>query len=202
MHGVGLPVQFRLVQIAGESDEQVIDRIARGDREAVRVLYRRYGSLVYGLAVQVVGDGPAAEEVAQDVFLRVWEKAGTYIAEKAKVSTWLMRITRNRAIDVVRQRGPAGRRPEQVWDDLASAADPASPDPAERAARAQCDEDVHVAVSALPDDQRRALTLAFFQGLTHQGIADALGEPLGTVKTRIRDAVRKLRGAIDEECAP
>jgi len=190
------------MQAGDESDEEVIDRVARGDHQAVRALYRRYGRLVYGLALQVVGDSSAAEEVAQDVFMRAWEKAGTYRAEKAKVSTWLMRITRNRAIDVVRQRGPAGSRSTSAWDDLASAADPAASDPVERAARAQCDEDLRTALTALPDEQRRALDLAFFKGLTHQGIAEALREPLGTVKTRIRDAMRKLRGSIAEECAP
>lgn len=189
------------MRVGDESDEQVIDRISRGDREAVRALYRRYGRLVYGVALQVVRDPSAAEEVAQDVFMRAWEKAGTYRAEKAKVSTWLMRITRNRAIDVVRQRGPAGSQ-TSTWDDLASAADPAAPDPGERAARSECDEDLRTAVAGLPDEQRVALDLAFFKGLTHQGIAEALREPLGTVKTRIRDAMRKLRGSIAAECAP
>jgi RNA polymerase sigma-70 factor (ECF subfamily) len=202
MHASGLRVLSTIVQAVGESDEQVIGRIARGDRAAVRVLYERYARLVYGLAVQVVGDGPSAEEVAQDVFVRVWEKAGTYAAEKAKVSTWLMRITRNRAIDTVRRRGPAGVRPSKAWDDFASLADPAATDPAQLSAQTQCDEELRAAVSALPDEQRRALDLAFFQGLTHTAIAGALGEPLGTVKTRIRDAMRKLRGAIDQECAP
>jgi RNA polymerase sigma-70 factor (ECF subfamily) len=202
MHEVRHAVQSLSMLGGDESDEEVIDRIARGDREAVRTLYHRYGRLVYGLALQVVGESSAAEEVAQDVFMRAWEKAGNYRVEKAKVSTWLMRITRNRAIDVVRQRGPAGSRTTSAWDDLASAADPAAPDLAERAARTECDEDLRTALAALPDEQRRALDLAFFKGLTHQGIAEALREPLGTVKTRIRDAMRKLRGSIAEECAP
>jgi RNA polymerase sigma-70 factor, ECF subfamily len=203
MQDGSLRVQFLPVQAAEASDEQVIDRISRGDREAVRVLYRRYGRLVYGLAVQVVGDGPSAEEVAQDVFLKVWEKAGTFSAEKAKVSTWLMRITRNRAIDAARRAARPDRRPAQVWDETVPAApDPASPDPARLQLRDECDEDLHAALAALPGEQRRALDLAFFRGLTHAQIAQSLAAPLGTVKTRIRDAMRKLREAIDEECAP
>jgi RNA polymerase sigma-70 factor (ECF subfamily) len=190
------------MQAAEPSDQELLDLIARGNQQAVRALYGRYGRLVHGMALQVLGDESAAEEVTQDVFLRVWEKAGTYHAEKAKVSTWLMRVARNRAIDVARQRGTASSRTATAWDELESVADTGAPDPAEGASRGHCTEEVRSALAALPDEQRRALGLAFFQGLTHQRIAESLGEPLGTVKTRIRDAMRKLRGSIGEECAP
>jgi len=184
-----------------ESDAAVVVRIARGDRDAVRVLYHRYAGLVFGLATRVLGDSALAEDVAQDVFVNVWKKAGTYRADRATVSTWLMRIARNRAIDVVRRVRPSERRATSAWDDLESASDPA-PGPSDDAARDQCREEVRAAVTALPPDQRRALSLAFFKGLTHREISSLLGEPLGTVKTRIRDAMRKLRGEISEECAP
>jgi RNA polymerase sigma-70 factor, ECF subfamily len=185
-----------------QSDQDIIERISRGEQQAVRVLYARYGRLAYGMALQVLGDESAAEEVTQDVFLRVWEKAGTYRAEKARVSTWLMRIARNRAIDVVRQRGAAANRATTDWDDLESTADEATVDPAEDAARTHCRDEVRAALDTLPKDQRHALSLAFFRGLTHQGIAELLHQPLGTVKTRIRDAMRTLRGSIGEECVP
>jgi RNA polymerase sigma-70 factor (ECF subfamily) len=187
---------------AEESDEELIRRIASAEPDAVRALYQRYGRLVYSLALHTVGDAAAAEEISQDVFMRVWEKAGTYRPEMAKVSTWIARIARNRAIDVLRQRGSSSRREPIAWEDLAEAADPAATDPGDRAAQGFCDEEVRSGLAGLPVDQRTALGLAFFQGLTHQGIAEALHEPLGTVKTRIRDAMRKLRGAIAEECAP
>jgi RNA polymerase sigma-70 factor (ECF subfamily) len=118
------------------------------------------------------------------------------------VSTWLMRIARNRAIDVARQRGSAGNRATAAWDDFESTVDTSSSDPTDDIARSHCRDELRTALATLPDEQRRALALAFFQGLTHSRIAELLGEPLGTVKTRIRDAMRKLRGRIGEECAP
>jgi RNA polymerase sigma-70 factor (ECF subfamily) len=131
----------------------------------------------------------------------VWEKAATYRPDTAKVSTWLMRISRNRAIDVLRSLRSAGRAAPSSSDDLEWAVDPA-PGPQEDAARDHCRDEVRDAVAGLPADQRRALSLAFFKGLTHREISQLVGEPLGTVKTRIRDAMQKLRGQISEECAP
>jgi len=203
----GIPAARRTVESgttqAGEqSDHDLIDSIALGDQQAVSLLYRRYGRLAYGIALRVLGDASAAEEVTQDVFQRVWEKAASYRADKARVSTWLMRIARNRAIDVSRQRGSAGNRETAAWDDFESTVDTLSSDPADDIARSHCRDELRTALATLPDEQRRALTLAFFQGLTHQRIAELLVEPLGTVKTRIRDAMRKLRGSIGEECTP
>jgi RNA polymerase sigma-70 factor, ECF subfamily len=185
-----------------QSDQDLIDVIASGDQQALTVLYRRYGRLAYGMALRVLGEASAAEEVTQDVFQRVWEKAASYRPDRARVSTWLMRIARNRAIDVSRKRGSAGDRATAAWDDFESTADTSSHDPAEHIARSHCRDELRTALATLPDQQRRALALAFLQGLTHRKIAELLGEPLGTVKARIRDAMRKLRGTISEECAP
>ncbi len=182
----------------GASDEELILRISRGDREAVRLLYGRYGRLVYGCALQVVSDAAAAEEVCQDVFLRVWERSGTYQADKGKVVTWLARIARNRAIDVLRARRSRGIVAEAPVDDSISASPGSGSDPGERLWQSLREERVREAVASLPPEQRRALTLAFFHGLTHRQIAEALGEPLGTVKTRIRDAMLKLRARLGE----
>ncbi len=190
------------MQAGEQSDHDLIDSIARGDQQAVGHLYRRYGKLAYGMALRVLGDASAAEEVTQDVFQRVWEKAASYRADKARVSTWLKRIARNRAIDVSRQRGSAGSRATADWDDLESTVDTSSSDPTDDLARSHCRDELRTALATLPDEQRRALALAFFQGLTHSRIAELLDEPLGTVKTRIRDAMRKLRGRIGEECSP
>jgi RNA polymerase sigma-70 factor (ECF subfamily) len=178
-------------------DEELIAQIARAEPEAVRVLYRRYGRLVYSLALHMVGDRNAAEEITQDVFLRVWEKAGTYDPGKAKVLTWLSRIARNQAIDVLRRRSARGERERQTWQHLKLGAESASQDPIQSVELSARREEVRAAIAALPEHQQRALSMAFFQGLTHLQIAERLGEPLGTVKTRIRDAMQKLRDRLD-----
>jgi RNA polymerase sigma-70 factor (ECF subfamily) len=180
-------------------DEELIGQIAQAKSEAVRVLYRRYGRLVYSLALHLVGDRPAAEEITQDVFLRVWEKAGTYDPGKAKVITWLSRIARNRAIDVLRRRYTRGEHEREAWQYLKLGAELADQDPIRSVELSRQREEVRAAVAALPVNQQRALSMAFFQGFTHQQIAEKLGEPLGTVKTRIRDAMQKLRNRLDEK---
>jgi RNA polymerase sigma-70 factor (ECF subfamily) len=182
---------------AGPTDEELISRIMKAEPAAARILYGRYGRLVYSLAQQVVGDTAAAEEVTQDVFLLVWEKAGTYRAEKAKVATWIARIARNRAIDVLRQQRSRDTRSKGAWEELKKAAETPGPDPGDTMETERVHARVREAVSALPADQRDALVLAYFQGLTHQEIAAQLGEPLGTIKTRIRAAMQKLRGMLE-----
>jgi RNA polymerase sigma-70 factor (ECF subfamily) len=180
-------------------DEELIGQIAQASSEAARVLYRRYGRLVYSLAWHMVGDRPAAEEITQDVFMRVWEKAGTYDSGKAKVVTWLSRIARNQAIDVLRRRYTHAEHERETWQHLKLGAELAEQDPIQNVELAHQREVVRAAVAALPESQQRALSLAFFQGLTHQQIAEKLGQPLGTVKTRIRDAMQKLRDRFDEK---
>jgi RNA polymerase sigma-70 factor, ECF subfamily len=179
-------------------DEGLIGLIAERDTDAVRVLYERYGRLVYGLALQVVGDAAAAEEVCQDVFMRVWEKSATYRSDRGKVVTWLARITRNRAIDVLRSQRSRGIGLEQPGDEPAVLPDAEGEDPGDRLWQSFREQEVREAVASLPHDQRHALTLAFFKGMTHSEIAQALGEPLGTVKTRIRDAMVKLRTSLKQ----
>ena len=183
----------------GAADEELITQIAQGDAGAVRVLYARYGRLVFGLAMQIVGDSATAEEVCQDVFMRVWEKSGTYRTDRGKVVTWLARIARNRSIDMLRS-----HRSRQLGQPAGADEEPAAPgtgvvDPGERLLQSFREQEVRAAVAALPRDQRDALSLAFFKGLTHREIALALGEPLGTVKTRIRDAMAKLRSSLGEK---
>ncbi|MGA2479916.1 MAG: sigma-70 family RNA polymerase sigma factor [Spirochaetia bacterium] len=179
-------------------DEDLIDQVAAAQPQAVQTLYQRHGRLVYGIALGILRDPSAAEEVTQDVFLRVWEKAASYTAEKARVITWIMRIARNQSIDALRRRSSRGGARQDSLDDFSRLADPGSPDPGESAALAFRREEVRAALRDLPADQRTALSLAFFQGLTHQQIAEKLGEPLGTVKTRIRDSMRKLRLVLEK----
>jgi RNA polymerase sigma-70 factor (ECF subfamily) len=183
-------------------DEELILRIAGAEQDAVRVLYARYGRLVFSIALHVLGDEPAAEEVTQDVFLRVWEKAGTYDPGKSRPATWLSRIARNRAIDMLREARARGEHLKAVQDELSEDPGRGSPGPAESMELSGQREQVREAVAALPESQRRALTLAFFQGLTHREIAERLGEPLGTVKTRIREAMRRMREQLEQGGGP
>ncbi len=187
--------------MAAEQDDELIRRIAGGDTEAMRELYRRFGRTVYGVALAVCRDALTAEEVTQDVFFRVWRRADAYQPQKAKVATWIARIARNGSIDALRR---ASARPGQARDAdaaLESLLDPRVVDPADAAATAALRLRVRAAAAALPPEQRRVLALGFFGGLTHQEIAERLGSPLGTVKTRMRDALQRLRESLSEEKA-
>jgi RNA polymerase sigma-70 factor (ECF subfamily) len=162
-------------------------------------LYERYSRLVFSLAWNLVGDQATAEEITLDVFTRIWEKAETYRPEQAKVSTWLTSIARYRSIDMLRRRGS---RPEQhsvgfaeLAPDIAFSAD----GPEEAAELAMQQQRVRAAIAALPSDQKQVLALAYFKGYSHREIAEALNQPLGTVKTRIRLAMQKLRDLLLEE---
>jgi len=180
-------------------DTELMRRISRGEADALRELYARHGRLVYGLAWRIVADAEAAEEICQDVFLRAWEKAGTYQHEKAQVRTWLARIARNRAIDLLRRRGAREARARGAWEEMKSAALEAHPDPATPVETDELRSRVSRAILSLPLEQRAALSLAFFQGQTHRQIAEATGEPLGTVKSRIRSAMLKLRDLLERD---
>jgi RNA polymerase sigma-70 factor (ECF subfamily) len=187
------------MDFASLDDETLIRYILHARPEALSALYDRYVRLVFSLALHMLGDAATAEEVTQDVFYRVWEKSATYRPEQAKVATWLTSITRYRAIDILRQRGVRAEQHSIGWEDLSPGFDPPAPDdPAEGAALHIQAQQVRAAVATLPPDQRIALALAFFQGLSHTEIAQHLGEPLGTVKTRIRLGMLKLRDVLKE----
>jgi RNA polymerase sigma-70 factor, ECF subfamily len=170
---------------SSEDDEELLRRIGRGDAEALRQIYRRHGSRVYSLAYHIVRDSSLAEEVTQDVFLRIWEKSTTFVASKAKPLTWLLRITRNRSIDWLRRQKPRQELPEDLE----------SPDagPEDTFFKTSSIAGVRTALAALPVAQRKALSMAYYQGFTHREISQELGEPLGTVKSRIREAFLRLR---------
>ncbi len=179
-------------------DRDLMLRMTRGETQALRELYARHGRLVYGLALRIVGDQETAEEVSQDVFLRAWEKADTYRQEKAQVRTWLARITRNRAIDVLRRRGSREARARDVWEEMKNELE-GRPDRETPAETEELRRRISRAILSLPEEQRAALSLAFFQGQTHRQIAAATGEPVGTVKSRIRGAMLKLRDQLKDE---
>jgi RNA polymerase sigma-70 factor (ECF subfamily) len=171
---------------------------ARTHQDALSELYDRYSRLVFSLALNVVGDHATAEEITLDVFTRVWKSADTYRPEQAKVSTWLTSITRHRSIDVLRRQSS---RPEQHsvgWAEVSPDNVPSTGSPEEAAEIALERQRIRAAMAELPLDQRQALALAYFKGYTHREIAEALEQPLGTVKTRIRLAMHKLRQMLRE----
>ncbi len=195
---------------AEEDDISLIFRIAACPKEktsspgsvredaaaAISELYDRYVRLVFSLANQIVRDEAIAEEITQDVFLQVWNKAATFQPKNGRVISWLASVTRYRAIDVLRRQNA---RPEghhvPIEDDLALGDDP--DDWVELAVDTYLDrQKVHQALLGLPVDQRKALILAFFEGLTQEEISKTLDEPLGTIKTRIRLAMQKLRQSL------
>jgi RNA polymerase sigma-70 factor (ECF subfamily) len=180
-------------------DQALIRLIANAQADALSALYDRYSRLVFSLAFNVVRDHGTAEEITLDVFVRVWEKAQTYRAERAQVSTWLTSITRNRSIDVLRRQGARPEGHSVSWADVMPASVPRVNGPEATSELMLQRQRVRLAIAQLPEEQRQALALAYFGGYKHREIAEALGEPLGTIKTRIRLAMGKLRHALQEE---
>lgn len=169
----------------------LLERIQAGDEDALLALHARYASLVYSVAYRIMNDTMAAEEVTQDTFMRLWHKAALYDAGKGSFVTWLLTIARRIAIDTFRQQR---RDPllETLWID-------SSTEHWENALSANRDGDLprlmKVIIQDLPEEQRQVIELAYFYGMTHSQIAEYIALPLGTVKTRIRLGMEKLRAA-------
>lgn len=181
------------------SDVDLLQAIAAGDSGALGALYDRYGRLIYSLAWTIIRDDAAAEEITQDVFLQVWHKAGTYQPDLGKVTTWLVRVARNRAIDLLRRKNI---RPEASQVSLEEFEFTESEDAVEVEREAEQNFArwrVLDALAQIPEEQRQVLLLAYLKGYSHQQIADLTGEALGTVKTRIRLAMQKLRQLLPED---
>ncbi len=174
------------------ADPELLGRMRLGDESALEALYARYGGLVYTLALRIVGDPELAREVVQDTFLRSWGGRETYDPQRGRVPWWLMGIARNRAIDLLRSRSHQARIRERAAP-LPEISAALSRDPADAviARRAVLD-----ALRELSNGQRMAIELAYYGGLTQTEIADQLGEPLGTIKSRTREAIERLRGLL------
>lgn len=193
------------VDYSSITDETLIHLVRRAHPDALSQLYRRYSGLVFGLALRTVGNRATAEEITLDVFTRVWQKAETYRAEQGKVSTWLMGITRNLAIDTLRRQNVRSEQYSVSWSDISVHADISAhatqddnqPELATELTMQQ--ESIRAAVAQLPPEQQQVLGLAYFAGYTHSQIADVLDQPLGTVKTRIRLAMQKLRQILKDD---
>jgi RNA polymerase sigma-70 factor (ECF subfamily) len=180
-------------------DEKLIRLIAQSQEEALTQLYERYHRLVFSLALAIVDDRATAEEITVDVFARVWQKADTYRADQARVSTWLTHIARHHAIDVLRHRAARPDHQALHWEEISSDGKSFEADPQESAELSLRRKRVHAALAQLPADQKQAMLLAYFGGYTQRQIAEALGQPLGTVKTRLRLAMQKLRDLLRDE---
>lgn len=182
--------------IAGaEVDRQIVRRMAGGDHHALGELYDRHARLLYSLALRIVRERADAEDVLQEAFAQVWCQAERFEAARGTVAGWLVTVTRSRALDRLRQRRlqPAG---VADFDGFAQTV----PDPARgldvQLATAEQAERVRLALAALQDDQRVPLELAYYEGLSQSEIAAKLGVPLGTIKTRMRQTLRRLRDAL------
>ena len=177
------------------SDEALLAGYATGDPRTAAAFVRRFQGRVYGLALTIVRQPAIAEEVAQETFVRVFRHAGNYDARKGRVSTWLLSIARNLAIDVTRMRRLDPVDPDVISAELSFASQEPGVD--ERDLQPDEREQLRSAITELPDDQRRALVLAAYMGRTAREISDLDDVPLGTVKTRIRTAMLKLRDELE-----
>lgn len=183
-----------MVELAPPDDE-LITAIAQGDHPALLALYDRHSRLGYGLAYRMLGESGAAEEAVQDAFLRVWRRAATFDPSRGSVRSWLMTIVHHCAIDLHRKRA-SGPTIVAGLDEIAEHT-PAPDTWSEVSARLDQDR-VRAAVAQLPQEQRRAIELAYFDGLTHREIAERDGLPLGTVKGRLRLGLQRLYTSLAE----
>lgn len=179
----------------GPEDSELIAAVARGDHPALLALYDRHGRIAYGLAYRILREAGAAEEAVQDAYVRVWRRASTFDASRGGVRSWLLTIVHHCAVDLVRRSTSAPpvvagldemadqRSASDVWTEVSGRIE---------------SEWVRAAVKSLPEEQRRAIEMAFFDGLTHREIAQRDGLPLGTVKGRLRLGLRRLSGLLAE----
>jgi len=186
--------------LAHLSDEALVALVARADDSALAELYDRFGHVAYGLALRVVRDPALAEDAVQEAFLAVWRSAARFVPERAKASTWILTLVHRRAVDIVRREEP--RRTEPLEAAPQPSANLTEDEAWLRLRRTRVQE----ALRRLPDQQREALELAYFGGFTQSELADRLGEPLGTIKSRMFTGLARLRelladaGREEERC--
>lgn len=174
------------------SDEALVALVARSDEAALGELYDRLGGTAYGLAYRVLRDEALAQDAVQDAFLGLWRGAGSFLPERAKASTWILTLVHRRAVDVVR------REQRRSTEPLEGAPEPTGGS-AEEAAWLRLDrERVQAALAQLPDQQREAIELAYWGGYTQSELADRLGQPLGTIKSRMFSGLTRLRELLED----
>jgi RNA polymerase sigma-70 factor, ECF subfamily len=172
---------------SGQDDAALLMQVRGGDEHAMASLFDRYSKVVYSVALRVLRDPASAEDVLQEVFMQIWRNPDGFVATRGSLGGWLAVVARNRSIDTLRR-----KRPTEQVDDMALASNYNLADEAERNSLM---EKARSVIHLLPIEQRKTLEMAFFDGLTHSEIAEMTGDPLGTVKTRIRSALTSLRKA-------
>jgi RNA polymerase sigma factor (sigma-70 family) len=178
--------------LAHLSDEALVALVARSDDAALAELYDRFGRVAYGLAARIVRDPALAEDVVQEAFLAVWRSAGRFVAERGKARTWLLTLVHRRAVDLVR------REELRRGEPLAAAREGEAEGADEHAWLRLQRGHVQEALRKLPDQQREAIELAYYGGFTQAELADRLGEPLGTIKSRMFAGLARLRDLLAE----
>jgi RNA polymerase sigma-70 factor (ECF subfamily) len=180
-----------IAPLTHESDAELIQRAGAGDRSAFDTLYRRYARPVFGLALRRLGDRGRAEDAVQETFASIWRSARTYRPERGPGAPWLYAVARNAIVDRGRARPePATEPPDEAGND---------PGPPERAEQSWVAWRVHRALEELPEREREVIALAYWSGLSQSEVAEFLGIPLGTVKTRTRTALQRLADILDGE---
>jgi len=172
------------------SDKMLIDRVRIGEQQAMAEIFDRYAGLVYSVALRVLKDSGNAEDVTQEIFFQLWRNPDSFSSSRGSLGAWLLVVARNRAIDHLRQ-----RRPGEPVDEVVVSS----------ATNLQSEAEINIMIERvrriigdLPHEQQRALQMAFFDGLSHSEIAEKTGQPLGTVKTRIRSALTSLRKWLEQ----
>jgi RNA polymerase sigma factor (sigma-70 family) len=182
----------RRVRVRERSDEELLDAVASGDDRALAALYDRFGRVAYGLAYRILRDQALAEDAVQEAFLAVWRSAQSYQRERAKPATWILTLVHRRSVDLVRRED---RRRAEALDE---AREPATAGVDEEAGIRDRRMAVQQALAQLPEDQRQALELAYYGGLTQSELAERLGVPLGTIKSRMFAGLGRLRELLAE----
>jgi RNA polymerase sigma-70 factor, ECF subfamily len=173
--------------IRSGDDTALLTRMGQRDENAMEDVFRRYSGAVYSVALRILHDTGQAEDVMQEIFLQLWRKPAAFVQARGSLGAWLVVVARNRAIDLLRR-----RKPSDSVDDVVLASPINVADEAERNTMM---EKVRRVIADLPAEQRKSLELAYFEGLSHTEIASRTGDPLGTVKTRVRQALITLRKA-------
>jgi len=177
------------------NDAALMAQLVRRDQQAMEQLYDRYARVVYSIALRITRQPASAEEVVQDVFLLLWRNAHRYAAERGALEPWLLTLARNRSLDFLRMKAEKQRRHEDAIEDATLPGYAPAPESIiDRQRRAQR---VRALVAGMPAAQRQAIELAFFDGMTHSQVAQALAQPLGTVKSWIRNGLLRLRESLE-----
>jgi RNA polymerase sigma-70 factor (ECF subfamily) len=181
-----------------EEEVALLKAIGSRDRDSFARLYDRYSAILFSISVRVVNDTELAEDVVQDVFFQIWEKAATYDPGRGKPLTWAITLTRNKSIDRLRSVQRRYRLHDEVKEETKTTAAVADFESARKLEYREKREIIRNAVRQLSKEQRQAIEMAFFSGLTQNEVAEQLGQPLGTIKARIRRGMMKLRDLLEE----